>query len=319
MTESSLYNRADEAAMMIRAAIGELPRVAVISGSGLGALAERLSERVLISYMDIPHFPVPTVVGHRGNLIAGALDGARVLFLQGRFHYYEGHSLETVTFPVRVLQRLGVGTLILTAATGGINTSFGPGDIVCLADHLNLIGFNPLRGQNDDRLGPRFLDMAEVYSHRLRQVAQEEADRLGIDLYPGVYACVPGPSYETPAEIRMLRALGADVVGMSTVPEVIVARHAGMEVLAFALVTNAAAGVAGAPISHEEVLEAGRRATPLVGMLIERVVKRLGAATQSTPVRDTRGRANQPGGRFAADCPAPLASERSGGCSRRSR
>jgi purine-nucleoside phosphorylase len=318
MIESSLYKRAEEAAAMIRAAIGEPPRVAVVSGSGLGALAERLSERVVIPYADIPHFPVSTVAGHRGNLVAGVLDGARVIVLQGRFHYYEGHGLETVTFPVRVLQRLGVETLILTAATGGVNSSFGPGDIVCLADHLNLIGFNPLRGTNDDRLGPRFPDMTEVYSHRLRQVAQEEADRLGIDLYPGVYACLPGPSYETPAEIRMLRTLGADVAGMSTVPEAIVARHAGMEVLAFALVTNAAASVAGTSISHEEVLEAGRRAAPLVGTLIERVVKRLGAPTQSTPARHTRGRANQSDGRSVSDCPAPLSSVRSGGCSRRS-
>jgi purine-nucleoside phosphorylase len=198
-----------------------------------------------------------------------------VLILQGRVHYYEGHDLDAVTFPVRVLQCLGVRTLILTAATGGIRPDLRPGALVCLADHLNLIGLNPLRGPNDDRLGTRFPDMTEVYSARLRALALEEAERLGVSLTLGVYASMPGPSYETPAEIRMLRTLGADLVGMSTVPEAIVARHAGMDVLALALVSNAAAGVTGAPITHDEVLAAGRHATPLLAGLIEGVVKRL--------------------------------------------
>ena len=182
------------------------------------------------------------------------------MMFQGRIHYYEGHDLETVTFPVRVLQVLGVSTLMLTAATGGIRADLRPGSLVLLTDHLNLIGANPLRGLSDPRLGTQFPDMTEVYSRRLRMIAEEEGKRLGIELGTGVYACVPGPSYETPAEINMLRNLGADVVGMSTVPEAIVARHAGMEVLALALVSNAAAGVSGTPITHEEVLEAGRRA-----------------------------------------------------------
>ena len=180
-----------------------------------------------------------------------------------------------VTFPVRVLQFLGVRTLILTAATGGIRAELRPGNIVCLADHLNLLGTNPLRGLHDERLGPRFPDMTEVYSKRLRSIARDEGKRLGINLIPGVYACLPGPSYETPAEIRMLQTLGADVVGMSTVPEAIVARQAGIDVLAFALVTNAAAGVVGTPISHHEVLEAGKKATPMLAKLIRRVVLRL--------------------------------------------
>jgi purine-nucleoside phosphorylase len=197
------------------------------------------------------------------------------MYLQGRFHYYEGHDLATVTFPVRVLARLGVETLVLTAATGGINPLFRPGDIVCVSDHLNLIGQNPLRGPNDDRLGPRFPDMSEVYSKALRELAREQSARLKQVLRFGVYACLPGPSYETPAEIKMLAVLGADVVGMSTVPEALVARHSGMKVLAFALVTNAAAGVTGEPISHEDVLEAGRQAVPRLGGLIEGVVKRL--------------------------------------------
>jgi purine-nucleoside phosphorylase len=274
--EAGLFERVEEAAVAVRERLGPVPGVAVVLGSGLGPLADRLSDAAEIAYAEIPHFPVPTVEGHRGRLVSGRLDGSTgVLYLQGRFHFYEGHDLKAVTFPVRVLRCLGVETLVLTAATGGINTAFRPGDLVILSDHLNLIGQNPLRGPNDDRLGLRFPDMTEVYSGRLRGVALEEAGRLGLDLQTGVYACLPGPSYETPAEIRMLRALGADVVGMSTVPEAIVARHSGMEVLAFALVTNAAAGVTGEPISHEEVLEAGRQAVPRLGGLIEAVVRRL--------------------------------------------
>ena len=273
MNDPSLFDRAEAAAAALRRTIADPPRIAVVLGSGLGSLAERLADRVVISYADIPHFPRPTVAGHCGNVVAGTINGNRVFYFQGRFHYYEGHGLEAVTFPVRVLQRLGVTTLILTAATGGINPALKPGNLVSVSDHLNLIGANPLRGANDDRFGPRFPDMTEVYSARLREIARQEAEHLGITLFPGVYACLPGPSYETPAEILMLRTLGADVVGMSTVPEAIVARHTGMEVLAFALVTNAAAGMSGTPISHEEVLKAGREATPLLGALIERVVR----------------------------------------------
>jgi purine-nucleoside phosphorylase len=275
-----LFERANEAAVTILEAVPNPPRVAVVLGSGLGDLAEQLADRLTIPYGHIPHFPQPTVAGHHGNLLAGTLAGARVWLLQGRFHSYEGHDLDAVTFPVRVLQRLGVTTLILTAATGGINPALGPGDLICLSDHLNLIGANPLRGPNDDRLGVRFPDMTEVYSRALRTVAAEEAKRLDIDLKSGVYAAMSGPNYETPAEIRMLASLGADVVGMSTVPEAIVARHAGMAVLAFALVANKAAGVQAGPITHAEVLEAGRLAGPRLGLLIERVVARLAAADQ---------------------------------------
>lgn len=275
--EPPLFDRAEEAATAIRRFVASVPKVAVVLGSGLGSLADRLDDRVVVPYAEIPRFPAPTVVGHQGNLIAGSLGKAAVVFLQGRFHDYEGHDLDAVTFPVRVLKRLGVEVLVLTAATGGINKLYRPGDLVALADHLNLIGRNPLRGPNDDRLGPRFPDMSGVYSRRLHAIADEEANRLGLVLHSGIYACLPGPSYETPAEIRMLRALGADVVGMSTVPEAIVARHSGMEVLAFALVTNAAAGVTGEAISHENVLEAGRKAVPRLGSLIEAVVERVAA------------------------------------------
>ena len=281
MSHPDLLHRASEAAEVILSAAPAPPTIAVVLGSGLGALVDRLAGLVRVPYGQIPFFPEPTVAGHHGQLVIGSSGEARVLILQGRSHSYEGHDLDAVTFPIRVVQRLGIRTLILTAATGGILTSLVPGDLVCLADHLNLTGVNPLRGPNDDRLGPRFPDMTEVYSARLRALAREEADRLGIALKTGVYACLPGPCYETPAEIRMLRTLGADVVGMSTVPEAIVARHGGMEVLAFALVSNMAAGVTGAPITHEEVLEAGNRATPLLGALIEGVARRL--AVQTAP------------------------------------
>ncbi|APW62899.1 purine-nucleoside phosphorylase [Paludisphaera borealis] len=267
--------RADEAAAVLRSALGEPPAAAVILGSGMGSLVDRFTDQTVIPYDQVPHFPKPTVAGHAGNVVFGSVEGAKAILFQGRFHYYEGHDLETVTFPVRVLQRLGVRTLILTAATGGVRPELRPGNIVCLSDHINLIGSNPLRGSNDAGLGERFPDMSEVYSKRLRNLARSEAKRLAINLIPAVYACLPGPSYETPAEIKMLRVLGADVVGMSTAPEAIVARHAGMEILGLALVTNAAAGVAATPVRHEDVLEAGRKATPLIGKLIRRIVLRL--------------------------------------------
>ena len=275
MKVPDLFDRVEASAHAIREEVDEPPGIAVVLGSGLGVLADRMTDTIVIPYAEIPHFPAPTVHGHRGNLLVGTLGDARIVALQGRFHYYEGHDLETVTFPVRVLKALGVQTLILTAATGGINPDFRPGDLVCLSDHLNLLGSNPLRGPNDDRLGTRFPDMTRVYSPELRKIASEEAGRLGMTLREGVYACLPGPSYETPAEIRMLRALGADVVGMSTVPEAIVARHSGLDVLAFALVTNAAAGITGATITHEEVIEAGREAGERLGRLIEGIVGRI--------------------------------------------
>jgi purine-nucleoside phosphorylase len=280
--QSDLFTRADLAAAALLAAAPISPRVAVVLGSGMSELADRITEATAVPYDQIPHFPTTTVAGHEGKVLLGKLGGAPVIMFQGRFHYYEGHELETVTFPVRVLSRLGISTLILTAATGGIRADLRAGNLVLLTDHLNLIGSNPLRGLNDIRLGTRFPDMTEVYSKRLRAIAREEGKRLGIDLAQGVYACLPGPSYETPAEIKMLRTLGADVVGMSTVPEAIVARHAGIEVLAFALVSNAAAGVVGTPITHEEVLEAGRKAAPTLARLIERVVGRLVAMETTT-------------------------------------
>jgi purine-nucleoside phosphorylase len=274
-TAPALHDRIEAAARFLRGEFADLPGIAVVLGSGLGGLADRLGRSAVVPYAEIPHFPRPTVPGHPGNFLTGDLGSTRIVALQGRFHYYEGHDLEAVTFPIRVLRALGVRTLILTAATGGIDPGLRPGDLVVLADHLNLLGANPLRGPNDDRLGTRFPDMTRVYSPDLRRLAIEEAARLGVGLREGVYACLPGPSYETPAEIRMLRGLGADLVGMSTVPEAIVARHAGIDVLAFALVTNAAAGITGAPIAHEEVIEAGRAAGETLGRLIGAIVARI--------------------------------------------
>ena len=251
------------------------PRIAIVLGSGLNTLTDRMEDATGVPYDLIPHFPRPTVAGHLGNAVFGRLGGVPVLALQGRFHYYEGHDLEAVTFPIRVLRAVGVETLILTAATGGINSDYRPGDLMVLGDHLNLLGTNPLRGPNDDRLGVRFPDMTEVYARPLRQLALDHAKQAGLTLHEGVYAALPGPSYETPAEIRMLRTLGADVVGMSTVPEAIVARHAGMRVLAFALVTNAAAGVTGQAITHDEVLAEGKVAGRRLGALIEAILPEL--------------------------------------------
>ncbi|MGE3822283.1 MAG: purine-nucleoside phosphorylase [Isosphaeraceae bacterium] len=275
-----LFDRAEEAARFLRSRLDSfpIPGTAVVLGSGLGPLADRLNLRIVIPYAEIPHFPRPTVEGHSGNLIVGEVDASPVLYFQGRFHYYEGHDLSALTFPVRMLHRLGVERLILTAATGGVNPQFRPGDLVLIEDHLNLLGVNPLRGPNDGRFGPRFPDMTEVYDAALRALAEAEAKTRGLALKSGLYACLPGPSYETPAEIRMLRALGADVVGMSTVPEAIVARHCGLRVLGFALVTNAAAGVTGETISHEEVIAAGAEALPRLGGLIEGLIGRMNSS-----------------------------------------
>ncbi len=283
MIATNVYSKASEAAAVLLETVADVPGVAVVLGSGLGGFVERLEGRVVVPYASLPHVAVTTVAGHSGNVIIGAVGSTRLIALQGRFHHYEGHDLEAATFPIRVLQRLGVTTLILTAATGGIRADLRPGDLVAVSDHINMLGANPLRGRNDDRLGPRFPDLTAVYSPRLRELAAEEAARLGIPLASGVYACMTGPSYETPAEVRMLRTLGADVVGMSTVPEAIVAKHAGMEVLAFALVTNAAAGVTGAPISHGEVLAAGREAQGRLADLIGGVLGKMnqGAAPES--------------------------------------
>jgi purine-nucleoside phosphorylase len=229
----------------------------------------------VIPYGDIPKWPASKVIGHAGKLVVGRIAGRDVAVLSGRVHFYEGHSLTTVTFSTRVLARLGVKTLVLTNAAGGINTSFSPGTLMAIDDHLNFMGSNPLVGPNDDRFGVRFPDMTEVYSSRLRRVADEAAAAAGVALRHGVYVGLHGPSYETPAEIRAFRTLGADAVGMSTVPEAIVARHMGVEVLGISCITNPAAGVLPAPLHHDEVMEVARRVSGQFMSLLEGILGRL--------------------------------------------
>ena len=248
------------------------PRVAIVLGSGLGSFAERVKKPVAIAYTDIPHFPQPTVEGHSGRLVVGTVAGTPVAIMQGRVHAYEGYTPDEVTFPIRVLGRLGITTLVITNAAGGIRRDLKQGQLILLCDHINLTGRNPLAGPNDERLGARFFDMSEPYAKRLRLVAHATARQLGIPLTEGVYLGLSGPSFETPAEIRAFRGWGADLVGMSTVHEVIVARHMGVEVLGISCVTNMAAGILDQPINHEEVMETGARVQKeltslLVGLL----------------------------------------------------
>jgi purine-nucleoside phosphorylase len=236
-----------------------IPSVAVVLGSGLGAFADELKDSIGIPYADIPNFPRSTALGHAGRLVIGTLGGLTVAAMQGRVHQYEGYTARESAFPIRVLARLGVTSVVLTNAAGGINSAYAQGALVVLSDHINLQGSNPLLGPNDDRFGPCFPGMSHAYNVRYREIAQQAARELGIDLKEGVYAALSGPSYETPAEIRYLRTIGADLVGMSTVPEVIVARHMGLDVLAISCVTNMAAGLSSGEINHQEVLETGER------------------------------------------------------------
>jgi purine-nucleoside phosphorylase len=269
------FARADEAAAVIKSRCGAPPRFAVVLGSGLGDFAGTLADAVQIPYGEIPHWPLSTVTGHAGTLVVGTLAGRRVAALSGRVHAYEGHRQDTVVFGVRVMARLGVAHLILTNAAGGINTSFGQGALMVIDDHINLTGGNPLIGANDDRFGPRFPDMSEVYSRRLRGVADEAARAAGVAVAHGVYVAVHGPSYETPAEIRAFRTLGADAVGMSTAPEAIAARHMGLEVLGISCITNMAAGVLPQPLVHDEVMETARRVRGSFIALLEGIIARL--------------------------------------------
>ena len=271
------FARAEAAAKFLRARAKLRPQIAVVLGSGLGAFADELDGATRIPYARIPHFPHSTAVGHSGQLVVGKLSGVAVAAMQGRVHLYEGYSPAEVVFPVRALARFGIRAVILTNAAGGINTNYDQGALVILRDHINLLGANPLTGANDDRLGPRFPDMSEAYSATLRSTALEEARRLGIAPHEGVYAAVPGPSYETPAEIRYLRTIGADLVGMSTVPEVIAARHMHLRVLGISCVTNMAAGILDKPLNHEEVLETGRRVSGQFIALLRAVIPRIAA------------------------------------------
>jgi purine-nucleoside phosphorylase len=275
MAKQDLYSRAEHAARIIRARHAEATRIAIVLGSGLGGFAEEFENSVRIPYQDIPGFVVSTAQGHVGRLILGRVEDVPVMAMQGRVHFYEGYSLEEITFPIRTFKLLGVETLILTNAAGGINVQLSQGGLMVISDHLNLMGINPLRGVNDERFGPRFPDMSEVYSRELQELVTEEARAIGVETRRGVYAALSGPSYETPAEIHMLRALGADAVGMSTVPEAIVARQMGMKVLGISCITNMAAGISEQPINHEEVMETGARVRETFTQLLRRLIAKL--------------------------------------------
>ena len=252
-TESSEYERAEAAAHFIFSRTALRPKIALVLGSGLGPFADEFSNAVKIPYAEIPHFPQSTAIGHAGQLVVGTVDGVAVAGMQGRVHLYEGYSVKEVSFPTRVFARMGVKAVILTNAAGGIK--FTQGRLVVISDHINLQGVNPLTGFNDERFGQRFPDMSNAYDKRFREMAVGQGNRLGIGIDEGVYAALAGPSYETPAEIRYLRTIGADLVGMSTVPEVIAARHSDIRVLGISCVTNAAAGILDQPLNHREVLE----------------------------------------------------------------
>lgn len=272
---SNLFARAEHAARTVRARTGDEARIALVLGSGLGDFADDLNEKTIIPYEEIPGFPKSTAEGHAGKLVSGKVDKVPVLAMQGRVHFYEGYSLEDVTFPVRTFKLLGIKTIVLTNAAGGIDVELSQGGLMVITDHLNLMGANPLRGANDERFGPRFPDMTEVYSRELQEMVVEEARAIGIEVRRGIYAALAGPSYETPAEIHMLRTFGADAVGMSTVPEAIVARQMGMNVLGISCITNMAAGISDEPINHKEVMETGQRVRAIFTQLLKSVIGRL--------------------------------------------
>lgn len=273
------FDEVSEAAQFLRAKFSRLrPHIGIVLGSGLGAAADAVINSVIVRYEDIPHFPKSTVEGHSGRVVAGMLGGVQVLVMQGRVHFYEGYSLKDVTFPMRVMGALGIRAVILTNAAGGIAEGYKIGQLVVIADHINMMGWNPLVGPNESRFafdrpncGLRFCDMSEAYSKRLRQVAIQAAELEGQPLEEGIYLAVSGPSFETPAEIRAYRTLGATLVGMSTVPETIVARHMGIEVLGISCVTNLAAGLSPTPLSHTEVFEAGKQVERKLADLLERL------------------------------------------------
>ncbi len=285
---SEYFEQVSEAAVYLRSRLGApastlTSRLAIVLGSGLGAVADAVAEPVIVPYADIPHFPQSTVEGHSGRIVAGDLGGVAVIVMQGRVHFYEGYSPAQVTFPMRVLGALGVRAVILTNAAGGIQDGYHIGQLVALSDHINFMGWNPLTGPNEPRFasisgaGLRFFDMTEAYSKRLRALAAEAAAAEGIDLVEGVYLATPGPSFETPAEIRAFRIMGATLVGMSTVPETIAARHMGIEVLGISCVTNLAAGLGAEKLSHVEVFEAGRRVEHRLAALLKRLAPAIAA------------------------------------------
>ncbi|MDX9825369.1 MAG: purine-nucleoside phosphorylase [Sphaerochaeta sp.] len=269
-----LMDKMQEAAMYITSRIGNTPvDIGMVLGSGLGGLADELQDAVAISYKDIPYFPVSTVFGHKGRLVVGTLEDKRVMCMQGRFHYYEGYGMDQVVFPIQVMHALGINNLLVTNAAGGVNSSYKPGDLMLITDHIKLIADSPMRGPNYDTLGERFFDMTNAYDKRLSALAKEEAKRLSITLHEGVYMFFAGPSYETPAEVRAARILGSDAVGMSTVPEALAASHMRMKVLGISCITNMAAGILDQPLNHAEVMETSDRVKEAFTLLVRNVTK----------------------------------------------
>lgn len=254
MSSSVIYQKIQDAVKLIRLRTSLSPEIGVILGSGLGAVADQVEKPVVIPYDQIPHFHGTSVEGHAGRMVIGHFQGIPVVFMQGRFHLYEGYPMEDVAFPIRTLCALGIQTVVLTNAAGGVNAKFKPGDLMLIEDHLNLMGDNPLKGPNLAELGPRFPDLSEAYSQKCLKQMKEAAHEIGITIHQGVYAGLLGPTYETPAEIRMYRTLGADAVGMSTVPESIVANHLGVRVVGISYISNLAAGMTGQKLSHQEVM-----------------------------------------------------------------
>src|SRR5580658_470768 len=275
INSDSEFERAESASNFIFTKTDLQPQIALVLGSGLGAFADEFESPTKIPYAEIPHFPRSTAIGHAGQLVVGKVGEIPVAGMQGRVHLYEGYSAKDVAFPIRVFARMGIKAVILTNAAGGIKSEFVQGQLVVIKDHINLQGASPLTGPNDDRFGPRFPDMTVAYDRRFREMTVGEGNRNHIGLYEGVYAALPGPSYETPAEIRYLRGIGADLVGMSTVPEVIAARHSGMRVLGISCVTNAAAGILDQPLDHKEVLETAERVKSQFIALLKIVIPRI--------------------------------------------
>lgn len=270
-----MFNKVQECADFIKGKINKEPKIGLILGSGLGTLADEIENATKIKYNEIPNFPVSTVQGHAGCLVIGKLEGKDVIAMQGRFHYYEGYTQQEITFPVRVMNALGVETIVVTNAAGGINIEFNPGDLMIIKDHINLSGNSPLIGKNDERFGPRFPDMSSAYTHKYIELVRECAKELNIKTQEGVYAFFSGPTYETPAEVKMARILGADAVGMSTAPEVIVANHSGMNVIGISCITNMAAGILDQPLNHEEVIETTQKVKTEFLNLVKLVVKKI--------------------------------------------
>ncbi len=270
-----MFEKVNEAAAHILEVSGQKPELGLILGSGLGVLADEIENATVIPYSEIPHFPVSTVEGHAGQLVVGTLAGKTVAAMQGRFHYYEGYSMQEVTFPVRVMKAMGMTHILVTNAAGGVNESFKPGDLMIITDHINYMGAHPLIGPNNSEFGPRFPDMTSAYTKSLVELAEQVASKQNIAIQKGVYIGFTGPTYETPAEVRMARILGGDAVGMSTVPEVIVAAHGGMKVLGISCITNMAAGILDQPLAHDEVIETTEKVKSTFLNLVKSIVSEM--------------------------------------------